>query len=137
MVAVTLDFQDDGSERTRPQHPELGVFEPIDGSLLGPGSIPPSVRMLVSEGVETWAPVPVHVAIGRTILGPGARVFPPNGETLFVAVESGTLDLTGSEARTVAAGQGLVVEPGSGRALGNAGPGLLELLVLTIAPVVV
>ena len=110
------------------------MFEFFDSKSLAPDSPPPAVQMLVRERVDAWSTGPVSVAIGRVILGPGARVFPPGGETLFVAVESGTLALTGRNARTVAAGMGMMEPPGLDRALRNAGPGLSALLVLTVAP---
>ena len=69
------------------------------------------------------------------VLSPGARVVLADGETLFVAVEAGTLELSGNEDRTVAAGAGVMEPEGPERTLRNAGSGLLVLLVLTITPV--
>ena len=134
-MGTTLAFDEDVDERSRPRHPALGVFEPSARVSQGPSSILPAIRMLVREGVAAWSPSPVRVALGRMVLSPGARVVLADGETLFVAVEAGTLQLAGNEDRTVAAGIGVMEPEGSDRTLRNAGSGLLVLLVLTITPV--
>ncbi len=75
VLAATLAIDDNGVDRSGRRHPEVGVFEFFDSKSLAPDSPPPAVQMLVRERVDTWSTGPVSVAIGRVILGLGARVF--------------------------------------------------------------
>jgi len=133
----TLVFHHHGSNGTTTRRPELGVFGPVDdaGPIGGPHA--PTEQILVSEQVEAWVRTPVRVAVGRVVLCPGARVVPIGDETLFLAVEAGTMalsGLSGGEGRRIMAVAGTMEPPGAGRAFGNPGPRLLVLLVLTISP---
>jgi hypothetical protein len=53
---------------------------------------------------------------------------------VLLAVETGILEVTGDEERTVAAGTGVLQPPGSDREWRGAGDGLTVLLVLSVAP---
>jgi hypothetical protein len=95
----------------------------------------PTIRYLAAGDVGAWPTGPVRVAIGRLVLGPGTRVVPVAGEAALVAVEAGTLDVTGGGEGTVAAGGGVLLPAGTDRELGTAGDGLVGLTVLTVLTV--
>ena len=134
-LGVTLFFVDDGSDRSASRRPEFMPFVAPEGIV--PGSLPPgpAVRLLASGTVGAWPTGPVRVAVGRAVLGPGARLVPPAGESVLLAIEAGMLGVVDGEERTVAAGTGVVRPAGSVREIRNAGGGQLVLLVLTVAGV--
>ena len=136
-VGVTTFFVDDGGDPAAPRRREPRVFAPAEGP--APESsqphLLPAVQFLASGTVGAWPSGSVRVALGRVVLGPGARVVPAASETVLVAVEAGTLSLAGGEERRVAAGGGVAQPAGTPREVRNAGGGLLVLLVLTVAPV--
>jgi ketosteroid isomerase-like protein len=96
---------------------------------------PPEVRLLASGKVGAWPAGPVRLAIGRIVLGPGARIAPFGDETALIAVDAGTLGKPGDDGEPTATETGLVRRTGSTGELHNTGDGLLILLALTVAPV--
>jgi mannose-6-phosphate isomerase-like protein (cupin superfamily) len=133
-VGATLYFAVEGIDHGSRRGPELAPFFPPDRSVTASPPHFPVVRLLAAGPVDEWPTGPVSVAMGRAILGPGARVVPPEDESMLLAVEAGTLSVIGGEERTVAAGTGVVQPPGSVHVFRNAGDGLLVLLVLTVTP---
>jgi hypothetical protein len=131
-LGATLVFV--GTDRDGRPRQELAPFFPPGGAVReSPQPTPPAVQPLAGGAVAAWPTGPVRVALGRAVLGPGARLVPPDGETVLVAVEAGTLGVAGGGGRA-AAGEGALLPAGPGRGLRNAGDGLLVLVVLTVAP---
>jgi hypothetical protein len=132
-VGVTLFFIDNGIEGSPRRGPEKAPFSPVS-SIATSSLLAPTVQILRGGTVGAWPSGPVDVAMGRAILGPGARLVPPESESMLLAVEAGTLELAGSEDRTVFAGAGIAQPAGSVREIRNDSDGLVIFLILTVSP---
>jgi SnoaL-like domain len=133
-LGVTLYYSDyviDSSSRWDPG-PTLAFAE--RGAVAVSSSLFPAVQILGADTMGAWPSGPVRVAIGRAILGPGARMFPPPSDSMLLAVETGSIDIVGAEGRTVVAGTGVAQPAESVSEIRNAGDGLAVLLILTVSP---
>jgi quercetin dioxygenase-like cupin family protein len=134
-VGMTLYFSDDWINDSAPRGPSMTPFLTPEGSISTSTSPPPMVQILGSGTMGAWPSGPVRVALGWAILGPGARLVPSVTESILLAVEGGTLTISGEKDRTILAGSSVVQPAGMAREFRNDGYGLTVLHVLTIAPV--
>jgi SnoaL-like domain/Cupin domain len=132
-VGVTLYFVDIGIEGSVRREPEVAPFSPVS-SIATTSMLAPTVQILRGGAMGAWPSGPVDLALGRAILGPGARLIPPANESILLAIEAGTLDLTGLEDRTVFAGNGIAQPSGTVRELRNNSEGLVIFLIFTVSP---
>jgi hypothetical protein len=133
-LGTTLFFVDDGGRVMPPcrnSEPCLTPWAAASESAVPP----PEVRLLASGTVGRWPAGPVRLAIGRIVLGPGARIAPFGDEMALIAVDAGTLGEPGDDGEPTATGTGFVREAGSTGEIHNTGGGLVILLALTVAPV--
>jgi quercetin dioxygenase-like cupin family protein len=131
-IGMTLYFIDNETGGSSPRGPEITPFAPVEPV---PTSSPllPTVQILRGGTLGEWPSAPVNIAMGRAILGQGARLVPPESESILLAVETGTLDVAGDEDLTVSAGTGVALPAGSVRDLRNDSDGLVIFLILTVS----
>jgi SnoaL-like domain len=134
-VGMTLYFFEDWIDDSTLRGPSMTPFLTPVGSVAASTSLPPNVQILGSDTMGAWPSGPVRVALGWAILGPGARFVPSANESTLLAVEVGTLTISGDQDRAILAGRSVVQPAGMDREFRNDGYGLTILHVVTIAPV--
>jgi mannose-6-phosphate isomerase-like protein (cupin superfamily) len=134
-VGVTLYFGDDLTNYPAQRRPTLVPFHPTDVSVSTSTSLPPTVQILGGHTMGAWPSGPVRVALGRAVLGSGARLVPSANESILLAVEVGTLTLSGDENRAVLPGTSVIQPAGVAREFRNEGDSLLVLFFLTFTTV--
>jgi hypothetical protein len=132
---MTLYFLDDWIDGSALRGPSMTPFLTPGGAGATSTSLPPTVQVLGADTIGAWPSGPVRVVLGRAILGPGARLVSSANESTLLAVEVGTLTLSGDQDRTMLAGRSVVQPAGVALEFRNDGNGLTVLQVLTIAPV--
>lgn len=134
-LGATLFYDRDDLDHPTAPGPDIAPFFPPGWFVGDEAQLFPTVHPLAGGSVDTWPSGPVEIAIGRAMLGPDTRVLSSPAESLLLAVETGSLDLSSGELPPIAPGAGAVQPAGSPHEFHNAGSGVLILLVLTIAPI--
>jgi quercetin dioxygenase-like cupin family protein len=134
-LGMTLYFIDDWIAGSALRGPSMTPFLTPGGSVATSTLLPPTVQIVGSDTMGAWPSGPVRVALGRAILGPGARLVPSVNESTLLAVEVGTLTISGDQDRTIFAGSSVVQSAGMSREFRNDGYSLTVLHVVTIAPI--